>query len=921
VTVVSGADGVADSNGDNLSSDVTSSFITEAPLSVVSVTPADGSTGVAINSAITVQFDNAMNADTLGTGTLVLQDSAGNTIATSVSYDADTDTATITPSAVLANSTTYTLTVEGGADGVADTGGDTLSSDFTASFTTVALPTVVAVAPPDNATTVSAGSAVNVTFSEAMNADTITSDTLRLEDLEGNVVASTVSYDSGSNTATITPTVPLAAGATYLVYVEGGSSGVADTSGDSMADNFASSFTISAGVAAPQPSPGQSTLWSNSIVPPYSDNPDTQSVELGVQFQASTDGYITGIRFYKGASSSGTNIGNLWSSDGTLLATATFTNETASGWEQVDFSEPVAITANTTYIASYFAPTGNYADNLTFFASGSYTSGPLTALGSVYVYSADSAFPTQTYEQSNYYVDLVFSQLIGTISPTSGATGVATSSPITVQFLASMNSSTIDATTLQLEDSSGTLVPATVTFDSASDTATLTPGAALDAGAQYTVVITGGSGGVADADGNTLSANVTWSFTTAPTAPAVLSTTPASAATGVDVDASIQIQFNEAMNAATLTADTLLLQDSLGDNVAATISYDSNTHTATLVPDAPLNTSATYTIVVESGVDGVADSNGNTMSANYTSTFTTAAPLNAGSYSLWTSSTTPEWIDNPDPRSVELGVEFQSTSGGEITGISFYQSAENTGSHTVNLWSSAGTLLATATSSSTSGPGWVTIDFAQPVYIEANTTYVASYFTSVGNYSDNIGYFTGGSHTNGPLTAIAGVYNYGSQSAFPTEVYNGSNYWVDVVLTVPTSSASATNAAVVASPAIVTAGPAITPAMATSQEVASPAAPSPAVSSPAIINAPDAALIAPPTTSSDSSGLNAVVTSSALQTSTPQADSTAATSTVAADSTLTSVNSLSSAQNTVGADSQTPTDQTADADLDLPNGQ
>ena len=44
---------------------------------------------------------------------------------------------------------------------------------------------------------------------------------------------------------------------------------------------------------------------------------------------------------------------------GTLLASATFSNETASGWQQVNFSSPVSITAGTTYIASYEAPVGS----------------------------------------------------------------------------------------------------------------------------------------------------------------------------------------------------------------------------------------------------------------------------------------------------------------------------------------------------------------------------------------------------------------------------------------------------------------------------------------------------------------------------------------------------------------------------------
>jgi hypothetical protein len=63
---------------------------------------------------------------------------------------------------------------------------------------------------------------------------------------------------------------------------------------------------------------------------------------------------VTGVRFYKGgAANGGTHIGNLWAADGTKLASATFTGETASGWQEVNFATPVSITANTIYIASY----------------------------------------------------------------------------------------------------------------------------------------------------------------------------------------------------------------------------------------------------------------------------------------------------------------------------------------------------------------------------------------------------------------------------------------------------------------------------------------------------------------------------------------------------------------------------------------
>ena len=57
---------------------------------------------------------------------------------------------------------------------------------------------------------------------------------------------------------------------------------------------------------------------------------DTSAVELGVKFRTTQAGFITGIRFYKGTGNTGTHVGKLWTSTGTLLATVTFTGETAT---------------------------------------------------------------------------------------------------------------------------------------------------------------------------------------------------------------------------------------------------------------------------------------------------------------------------------------------------------------------------------------------------------------------------------------------------------------------------------------------------------------------------------------------------------------------------------------------------------------
>jgi Domain of unknown function (DUF4082) len=103
------------------------------------------------------------------------------------------------------------------------------------------------------------------------------------------------------------------------------------------------------------------SLFTPSSTPGTVTENDPNAVDLGVKFQASTAGTITGIRFYKGPKNTGTHIGDLWSAAGTLLASATFTNETASGWQQVNFSTPVSVTAGTIYIASYHTNVGEEA--------------------------------------------------------------------------------------------------------------------------------------------------------------------------------------------------------------------------------------------------------------------------------------------------------------------------------------------------------------------------------------------------------------------------------------------------------------------------------------------------------------------------------------------------------------------------------
>ena len=73
------------------------------------------------------------------------------------------------------------------------------------------------------------------------------------------------------------------------------------------------------------------------------------------EFRSDEDGFITALRFYKQANNTGTHVGHLWSGSGQLLASATFTSETASGWQEVALPEPGPVTKDTTYVASYYS--------------------------------------------------------------------------------------------------------------------------------------------------------------------------------------------------------------------------------------------------------------------------------------------------------------------------------------------------------------------------------------------------------------------------------------------------------------------------------------------------------------------------------------------------------------------------------------
>lgn len=260
---------------------------------------------------------------------------------------------------------------------------------------------------------------------------------------------------------------------------------------------------------------------------------DAGGIEVGFKFKSDMAGYVTGVRFYKTAGMIGAHTGHLWDLNGNLLATVAFTGETASGWQEARFSSPVAVTANTIYTASMFAADGNYA-----YTSNYYTSevvnlplrapadgAALDGLGNsgqgVFSSADTSAYPSSSFNKSNYWVDVAFfdttAPAVTVATPSDGATGVNVGATISATFDQDMNPATLTST-FAVRDPANSPVAGTVSYNSATKTVAFVATEGLDTNKTYTATIEGGSGTVAkNLAGIALPNDYSWTFTTSGT--------------------------------------------------------------------------------------------------------------------------------------------------------------------------------------------------------------------------------------------------------------------------------------------------------------------------------------------------------------------------------------------------------------------
>ncbi|ANL37736.1 oxidoreductase domain-containing protein (plasmid) [Rhizobium phaseoli] len=253
----------------------------------------------------------------------------------------------------------------------------------------------VPVAANDSGFTTNTGTPITIQASALLSNDTdADSDPLAITGVSGAVNGSVV-WNAQSQTVTFTPTAGYSGPASFSYAISDGKGGTASAQ---------VALTVNSGAAGPE-----QNLFASNATPSVVSVNDNQQVNLGMKFQADAAGWITAIRFYKGADNTGPHNGYLWTASGTLLGSVTFNNETASGWQTAQLSQQIAIQADTTYVVSY-STNGNYSATGNYFASD-VTNGDLKAPSGnngVYAYGSGGLFPTASYNSTNYYVDVAF---------------------------------------------------------------------------------------------------------------------------------------------------------------------------------------------------------------------------------------------------------------------------------------------------------------------------------------------------------------------------------------------------------------------------------------------------------------------------------------------------------------------------------
>jgi hypothetical protein len=431
------------------------------PPTLTARVPAVNATGIAPAADLSVTFSEVVQG--VSTANFTVRQGANPVLAATVTAGPGANQFTLNPTANLAPSTVYTVTLTGNATtGIRDGANNPLAST-TWSFTTGAVadttpPTASALTPLNTATNQAVTVNATATFSEAITGFGPATATIRVGTVAtGAIVPSAVTFNTATRVLTINPNANLAPDTRYTVRLTGGAAAIRDIANNPLTSV---SWTFLTG-----PAP---------TITARTPGAGTNAVAVASNVTATFSEAITG-----------------------------FSNTTAT--VRAGTAAPVA--AAVTFAAATRVLTINPTANL---ANDTLYTVRLTGGAAAIRDLAGNPLATSTWTFRTGPAPTVIAT---SRTPASGAVGASRTANVTATFSENVAGATAANVSLKVGTlTTGATVASVVTYNATTHVVSINPNATLPANTQFTVRLTGG---ITDIAGNPLTATQ-WSFTTGP---------------------------------------------------------------------------------------------------------------------------------------------------------------------------------------------------------------------------------------------------------------------------------------------------------------------------------------------------------------------------------------------------------------------
>lgn len=577
-----------DNSNDRFTLSGSSGFTGPQP-TLLAISPAHTQSGVGTNAVVEALLSHTLNVSTVsltpiagGAATFTVMNgtvAVPGTLSFHASERGPNTLVRFTPTAPFVESGTFTVAI---TVGVKNTSGIPLLSAGTATFSTGTVsdttpPTVAQVMPPNASTDVATNRLVTVQFSEPINATTLNETTFTVSS-GGSPLSGRVSLGSGPNgpntLATFTSNQLLSATTGYEVSL---SSAILDTARNPLA-SFGSSFTSGSSIDNFQPSVvstspalirGDNLFLAQTNVP--------LGAKITVQFSEPMNPLTLTTNTVQ-VTHSATDFGPL-----SVAVPGTLTM--ASDLRSVTFTPSQPLIPNAVHSVTLSSTIQDLAGNaLLPYIHTSFVTG---------VQTADATAPT-----------------IVRVNPPDGTTGVPINGPITVQFSEPIAPTTVNGSTFVVGGASGPIL-GTFSFEQNNTVVRWKPANLFQfaPSTAHTVTI---SSGVTDLSGNPMTTTFSSSFTagsgTDTVPPSITSAVPANGTSGVSRLTTLQLNFSEPINPATLVLGSTFKLNGPGtftNGLPGTIAFSADHRQLTFTPSHPLSANQSYNYTIQ-GLEDIA---------------------------------------------------------------------------------------------------------------------------------------------------------------------------------------------------------------------------------------------------------------------------------------------------------------------------